>query len=288
MTDALDIVRTGGHILLGEVHDNTGHHQLRAEILAGHTWLVTSAEGDRRVPTPGVVFEHIRSDQQPALDQFLHLSTALKSGTASDLFGLLNWDKSGWPDQKIFEPLFSAAIKARLPIRPGNLPRDVIRKAAKEGEAAMPSEERARLKLDQPLEPRLHDALLTELEESHCGMMPKTAFGNMAFAQRYRDAHLADAVLKAAEKHGSAILLAGNGHVRADRGVPLYLRQRVPDRKFVSVMLVEVEDDKTDLQAYVPRDPDGKPAADFIVLTPRQPRPDPCEAMRAAMKWGKG
>ena len=38
-------------------------------------------------------------------------------------------------------------------------------------------EELARLKLDQPLEPRLHDALLTELEESHCGMMPKTAFG---------------------------------------------------------------------------------------------------------------
>ena len=68
--------------------------------------------------------------------------------------------------------------------------------------------------------------------------------------------------------------------------MPLYLRQRVPDRKFVSVMLVEVEDDKTDPQAYVPRDPDGMPAADFIVLTPRQPRPDPCEAMRAAMKWG--
>ena len=134
------------------------------------------------------------------------------------------------------------------------------------------------------MEPRLQDALLTELEESHCGMMPKTAFGNMAFAQRYRDAHLADAVLKAAEKQGSAILLAGNGHVRTDRGVPAYLRQRAPDRKVVSVMLIEVEDGKTDPQAYVPRDPDGKPVADYIVLTPRQQRPDPCEAMRARMK----
>jgi uncharacterized iron-regulated protein len=287
VADVLEVIKSGGVAVLGEVHDNPAHHKLRAEILSGHSWLVASAEGVGRVPTPGVVFEHIRTDQQPALEQFRQLSTALKPGTASDLFRLLEWDKSGWPDQKLFEPLFSAAITARLPLRPGDLPRDVIRRAAKEGEAAVAPEDRARLKIDQPLESRLQDALLTELEESHCGMMPKSAFGNMAFAQRYRDAHLADAVLKAAEKQGSAVLLAGNGHVRTDRGVPHYLRQRAPDRKIVTVMLVEVEDGKTDPQAYVPRDPDGKPVADYIVLTPRQERPDPCEAMRARMKPGK-
>lgn len=288
VADALEVIKSGGVAVLGEVHDNPAHHKLRAEILSGHTWLVTSAEGVGRVPTPGVVFEHIRADQQPALDQFTEFNAkSRRLGVAGDLFRFLEWDKSGWPDQKIFDPLFSAAITARLPLRAGDLPRNVVRKAAKEGEAAVAPEERARLKLDQPLEPRLLDALLIELEESHCGMMPKTAFGNMAFAQRYRDAHLADAVLKAAEKHGSAILLAGNGHVRTDRGVPAHLRQRAPDRKVVSVMLVEVEDGKTDPRAYVPLDPGGKPAADYIVLTPRHERPDPCEAMRARMKSKK-
>ena len=143
-----------------------------------------------------------------------------------------------------------------------------------------------------PLEPRLQDALLGELEESHCGMMPKSAFVNMAFAQRYRDAYLADALVSAAGAHGAAVLLAGNGHVRLDRGAPLYLRQRVPARRIVSVMLEEAAQDAetaeaADPQPHVARDPDGKPVADFVVLTARQERPDPCEEMRKARRTGK-
>ena len=127
--------------MLGEVHDNPVHHQLRAGILAGHTWLVTSAEGDRTLPTPAVVFEHIRGDQRPALDHFKAIPPARGSwGNPGELVRVLDWDKSGWPDQKMFEPLFSAAIPARLPILPGDSPRDLIREAAKEGEAAVPPE----------------------------------------------------------------------------------------------------------------------------------------------------
>ena len=63
--------------------------------------------------------------------------------------------------------------------------------------------------------------------------------------------------------------------------MPWYVRQRAPEKKVVSVMFVEVEDGTTDPEAYVPRDPDGKPAADFLVFTPRAERGDPCEKMRA-------
>ena len=45
-------------------------------------------------------------------------------------------------------------------------------------------------------------------------------------------------------------------------------------------MLAEVEDGKNDPLDYVPRDPDGKPAIDAVILTPRAERPDPCEAMK--------
>ena len=270
-------------VLLGEVHDNPSHHAIRGG-------LAVQLSGMRRIggslPSTALVFEHIRADQQPALDQFAEFNAkARRLGTAGDLFRLLDWDKSGWPDQKIFEPLFSAAIAGKLPILPGDPPRERVRAIAKGGDAALTDDERQRFKLDQPLDAKLQDALLGELEASHCGLMPKSAFGNMAVAQRYRDAHLADALAKAADKHGAAILLAGNGHVRKDRGVPSYLSRMAPDRKVVSVMLLEVEDGRNEPEAYIPRDPDGKPAVDYVLFTPRAERKDPCAEMRE--RFGK-
>ena len=46
------------------------------------------------------------------------------------------------------------------------------------------------------------------------------------------------------------------------------------------VLLVEVEDGRTDPADYVPRDPDGRPAADLMIFTPRAERGDPCESLR--------
>jgi uncharacterized iron-regulated protein len=153
-------------------------------------------------------------------------------------------------------------------------------KAARGGEAALPADERKRLRLDIPLGDKFDAASIKEIEEAHCGALPKEAFGGMAYAQRYRDAHLADASLKAAESNGSAILIAGDGHARTDRGVPWYIRERAPEKKVVSVMFIEVEDGNTDERSYVPLDPDGRPAADFVVFTSRAQRGDPCEKMR--------
>jgi uncharacterized iron-regulated protein len=92
------------------------------------------------------------------------------------------------------------------------------------------------------------------------------------------------AMLSAASVHGAAILLAGNGHVRSDRGVPRDLARLAPGRPSLAVALIEVEDGKNERAAYWLRNPLGKPTADFVVLTPRTPRADPCEAMRAQFK----
>ncbi len=275
-------LNSGSIVLIGETHDNGEQHALRAKWLAEVDMML----GNSKAKPPALVFEHIRADQQPALDQFAEFSaSARRLGHSGDLFRFLDWGKSGWPDQKLFEPLFAAAIQFKLPILPGDPPREKVRAVAKGGTEALTADERKRLHLDQPLAPPLQDALLTELEASHCGLMPKTAFGNMAVAQRYRDAHLAEALVKAADAHGSAVLFAGNGHVRNDRGVPYYLRQMAPNRKVVTVMLLEVENGKTDPEAYVPRDPEGKPAADYIIFTPRAERKDPCADMRE--RFGK-
>lgn len=256
--------------LLGEVHDNALHHKLRAAFVSDQF---------RNWPgvLPAVVFEQFRTDQQPVLDAFM--ARPKEERTLDAFLAAVEWDKSGWAKYD-YRPLFEAVLAAGLPIYAGDAPRDLIRKAAKEGPAALPPNDLKQLALDQPLGERQHDAMLTEIEQSHCGLMPKSAFEGMAFAQRLRDATIADVALKAREKHGGVLVIAGNGHVRSDRGVGWYIRQRAPDTKLTTTQLVEVEDGKIHPETYVPRDPDGKPAADYLIFTPRAARPDPCEQMK--------
>ena len=277
------LARASPAILLGEVHDNPDHHAQRAALI-GRSACARAGDPLSGAASPGAaVFEHIRADQQLALDTF----AAVASSKTADLMRLLDWDNGGWPSQRMFAPLFDAVIAARWPILAGDPPRRQVRALARGEAGAVPTDERARLRLDEALPPALRDALSAELKGSHCGMLPDAAITGLAAAQQYRDAHLADAMLAAAEKHGAAVLLAGNGHVRSDRGVPWHIRQRAPGRQILTVMFVEVEDGVTDARAYVPRAPDDTPAADFVIFTPRASRSDPCEQMRS-MKAGRG
>lgn len=259
-------------LLLGEVHDNADAHTLQG-------WAI-----GRRVEAQGkfgVVFEHIRTDQQEALaklDEFDR--TARRVATANDLFRFLDWQNGGWPSETKFAGLFNAVFNPRLPIYAANPPRQQVRAVARGEAGALPPEERGRILLDAAWDKPLADALFDELKGSHCGAMPESAVPAMIVAQRYRDAAFADVMLAAAGEHGAAILAAGNGHVRTDRAVPWYLRQRAPGKNIISVMMLEVEEGKADPAAYAPLGPDGKPAVDFIVFTPRAERPDPCEALR--------
>lgn len=267
----------GGIALLGEVHDNEAQHALRGELIKA---IATELAKGKKHRLPALVFEHIRTDQAAALET----RPAPTAAGARDLLERLDWKSSGWPAAEIFLPIFEVAVTHGLPILPGHPTRAEVRDVARRGPATLPADTVSRLGLDVPLSEALQNSLLDELEDSHCGLMPRTAFTNMAFAQRYRDAHLADVLVQAAKTYGSAILLAGNGHVRTDRGVPSHLLRMAPDRKVMSVMLLEVSAGVTDVAAYVPRDPSGKPAADFTILTPRTDRPDPCDAMRAQFK----
>jgi uncharacterized iron-regulated protein len=277
-----DHLADGGILLLGEVHDNGAQHALRGHILAA----IAADLARRGRPAPALVFEHIRTDQVAAFDPnpAPMPTPANSSERARDLLTRLQWEKTGWPAADLFMPIFEAAMAHALPILPGHPTRAEVRDVARRGLDALPKESVTRLGLDAPLPDPLANALLDELEASHCGLMPRSAFANMALAQRYRDAHLAASLTAAAARYGAAILFAGNGHVRTDRGVPWALARLAPERKVVAVALIEVETDKTESAGYVPVDPQGRPAADYVVLTPRTERPDPCDAMRARFK----
>lgn len=261
-------------LVAGEIHDNPQHHILRALLLPRYF------DGEPHAQPIPFVFEQITADKQPAIDAFLAgLGSGKTKAPLAEFYAAIDWKASGW-DKYHFDPLFDAVFEDGLPIYAGDPPRGAVRRLAKEGVSALEAGERAALGLDAPLGPALDTASGDEIAGSHCGMLPKSAIPRMALAQRYRDAHLADVVLKAAQRHGGAVLLTGNVHARTDRGVPWYLRQRAPGRSIVAMLLVEVEDGRTDPSSYAVRGPDGAPAADYVVFTPRTPRGDPCEAFK--------
>ena len=257
----------GGAVLFGEVHDNPLHHDLRSRLGMSNF--------------ASVVMEQITTDKAEALDTFWReTSKNYKDGDVDKLKTLVGWQNGGWSKYN-YDPLFLAILKGAQPIFAGDAPLETIKALAKSGDSGVTAEDKTRLALDKPLGDKLDAASLSEIETAHCNAMPREALGGMAFAQRYRDATLADGVLTAISKRGSTLLIAGNGHVRKDRGVAWYLSQRKPELKTLSVLLVEVEEGKTDAAAYVPQDPDGKPAADYVIFTPKAQRADPCAAMKA-------
>ncbi len=261
------------HVALGEIHDNADHHRLQA-------WVVQRLGGGGRA----VVFEHFRADQQDILDAF---ASGIEGGNAKGddpvekLFLVTDWARSGWPYKAIYAPLMRAVIDGRLSLLAGNPPRRRVMEVARGGFGAISSDAQRRLLLDRELGAGLGDALLDELEASHCGLMPKSAFANMAAAQRFKDGFMARVMSDAAVAGRGTILIAGNGHVRLDRGVPWYLERMRPEggsEGIVAVAHVEVDPERVDPPQYVESGTAG--AYSFIVFTPIAERPDPCEEMR--------
>jgi uncharacterized iron-regulated protein len=86
----------------------------------------------------------------------------------------------------------------------------------------------------------------------------------MIEAQRARDAQMA----RALTAHPAAVLIAGAGHARRDRGVPLYLPAGA---RVLSVAFLEVDGEIQDARRY-----EGIESFDYVRFTAPQPREDPC------------
>jgi len=269
----IDRLATSRFVLVGEVHDNPDHHRLQG-------WIIAQLAAAGVSPT--VVMEMIRRDQAEPLADYL----AQPDASAEGLGPALNWSESGWPAWQYYQPIAEAAFDADLPIRAGNPSRSMTRDTAQNGFDGLDAARKAQLALDKPLSPGLADALSDELYDGHCQMVAREKLAPMARIQRLRDAFMADGMLTA--KGEKAVLIAGNGHVRADRGVPWYLRRRAPDSGVAVIMLVELNENGAAAADYVQTGPDGAPLADFIWLTPRAERPDPCEQMRQMMQQRSG
>jgi uncharacterized iron-regulated protein len=251
-------------ILLGEKHDNPDHHRLQAA-------LIKALLDDGR--RPAVAMEMLDLDDQPKVDD----AARSHPGNVDAFFGAVAWEKKGWPPANDYAPVVRVALAAGLPIIAANLPARDTHGLVRGGVTALDPAVVARLDLATPMPEPFAASLRAELAESHCGMLPESMLEPMSLAQRARDAEMA-ARLELGKQEG-AVLIAGTGHVRKDRGVPHELT-RLGERSVVSVAFAEVKHDERDPRRYGAVWHADLPPFDFVWFTPRATDADPCEGMR--------
>ena len=233
-------------VLLGELHDNPRHHVLRAELISRIAGSGTT-----------VVAEHLPAPARVRIDG------ALQSDLEVAGFDARGW---AWP---MHQPLFESLRTQGLPLVGGNLPKGFSKQLMATGDAALPAPLASAYRA-APLGTEATQRLNQDLIDGHCGQLPERYLAPMRLVQRATDASMADALLS----HRPAVLVAGNGHVRKDYGVPQILRALAPTLKIVSVGFVEDGADRQELVQSL----DGR--YDYLWLTDRAGRSDPCEGFK--------
>lgn len=261
-------------LLLGEVHDNAAVHTLRLQAL--------QAVVDRGA-RPALLLEMIDREHQAAIDALpsppaadgmaataapittptATASTVSTAATAADaaldrrVDALI--DAAGraagwhWP---FYRPYLRLALQHRLPIVAANVSRADGRRVIQLGLAATGFEAEVPADIAQ--------AQAQAIEDSHCGAVDQAMAARLANAQVARDQFMAAQI--AAHAARGVVLLAGNGHVRRDVGVPRWL---APDLRGRSHAVGYLETGDNSAAAY-----------DEVVSVAPQARPDPCAALR--------
>ena len=250
-------------VLLGEIHDSQAHHEIQATLLA---YIV---QHGRR---PALVMEQYDRDQQSKLDSILK-SDVSHSDKLKTLHELM---RKGW-EWQAYEPLLRLALQYALPVAAANLSREELRVVSRQGFGALGPGEGERLALEAVWTPQRQEQLIKEIDDGHCGKLPRPAVDAIAKAQRARDAVMADTMLRFAD--AGAVAIVGEGHARRDMAVPLYIAARAPKAALLSVGMVQV--DTAQNPAAYANGPLG-PAFDYVWFTPRVARADdPCESIPA-------
>jgi len=211
-------------LLLGEVHDNPDGHARR------YAWLEARVDAGWR---PTIAMEQFDRDRQADLDRAL-----AECADAACVIRRAEPDGQRW-EWPLYAPVIELALARRLPLRAANLSRADASRVVREGyRAALDDATIASFGLDRPLARDLADGQRRAIDEGHCHQLPASIAEGMVRAQVARDVWMAKVVAAEAGRGDGVALLAGNGHVRRDLGVPRWLEGTAGARAF-SVGFVE-------------------------------------------------
>lgn len=255
-------VLSSDYLLLGETHDNGHHHELQAN-------FIDLLRQEQR--SASVSFEMITYQQGQMLKQHAFSSTR-------ELIEILDQSRNNWPYERDYKRVFASAITAGFDILPANLDVNRLIKISMRREE-LPEDIRQILN-KTPLSTKQRTELLDEIMLAHCNKLPVQATRPMVEVQRIRDAVMSMSLLNS--KADTRVLIAGAGHTRNDRGVPLYLRNHDKEASILSVAFLENIQGATDIDAYVQRWGGQALPFDYVWFTPAVQRlHDPCDTIEA-------
>jgi len=240
--------------LLGEIHDNADAHRMRLAMLGR-----ALAAGWR----PAIAMEQFDLPRQADIDRARREAPR----DAQHVIDLAAPSRSGW-DWALYRPVIALALDHDLPLLAANLSSADTGKIVRGGYTDVFDADRlAALGLDRLVAPDWQAAQEREIDAGHCGLLPAAMWPAMARAQFARDAVMADLLRTHADR--GIVLIAGNGHVRRDIGVPR--RLGVADlRRVLAIGFLEADESPVSADAY-----------DAVVRVPPAPRRDPCAALKA-------
>lgn len=181
-------------LLVGEQHDAPEHQALQRTLVQALA---------RRGELAAVVMEMVDAGHDT--------QSLAASADEAAVRTALGWnDQHGW-DWPTYGPVVMAAVRAGVPVVGGNLPRSALRGAM--GDAS----------LDRSVSAGVLEQQREAIRTGHCDLLPASQLGPMARIQLARDRSMAQVATGRLQPGRTVLLIAGNGHVRSDLGVPLHL-----------------------------------------------------------------
>lgn len=202
-------VTLSGHevVLLGEVHDNAIGHQRR------YVLLRQAIEAGWR---PAIALEQFDRENQAALSQAQQTcgqdtQCLIRAGGGEG--ASWQWD--------FYRPVLALAQQYQLPLVAANLSRGDASRLVRQGVTVLPASDDLLRQALQAVPADLQQGQQDAVALGHCNQLPDNLLPAMATAQIARDVVMAAAIRPYRER--GVVLLAGNGHVRNDLGVPRWL-----------------------------------------------------------------
>lgn len=227
-------------VLVGEQHDNPDHHALQL-------WLLKALAAQRAQGS--LLLEMLEPAQQARIEQVRGLSPL-----PVELDKAIDW-QSGW-DWKLYGPIVREAMSHSYPLLAANLDRSEIREIYRARPALSGSHSTAE---------SVRQALLEQVREGHCGLLPESQMPAMLAVQQQRDRRMAERLLSAPTP---TLLFAGGYHARKDIGVPLHLADLGSESATRVLLLAQVGEE---VQAGM---------ADYVWYTAALAEQDYCASLR--------
>lgn len=257
-TELRDLLAKTRVLVVGEVHDHPGHHQVQLDLL--------KAMADTGGPLV-VGIEWLDQSAQPACERL-----GVGEVGVEEFARLVDWEHAWGFPLELYAPILEEVRARRLRLVALNAPLAVVRQVARSGLASLEPSQRALLAPALDLKDQAYRARLDAQFAMH-GFQDPLSRENFFAAQVSRDetmAHnLAGALHPWPDSDVRAVVLAGGGHLAHGEGLPPRISRRLPGSALVTALAVPAEA-APDLTAS---DPEGWPADILVVSAPAPPKP---------------